>query len=107
MYEPHTLRSQQHPALQEGDPEGWWQESFKSHTDSKPKGPEGIAIDLTFPQAQHVYGLPEHATSFALKPTTGPFLWHFMVAAWPNIPACAINHFYILCQIVSHVCMPA
>lgn len=56
---------------QEGDPEGWWQESFKSHTDSKPKGPEGIAFDLTFPQSEHVYGLPEHATSFNLKPTTG------------------------------------
>lgn len=57
--------------MQEGDPEGWWEESFKSHTDSKPYGPEGISFDVTFPQAQHVYGLPEHATSFALKPTTG------------------------------------
>ncbi|DBA94742.1 TPA: hypothetical protein ACH3X1_002291 [Trebouxia sp. C0004] len=56
---------------QEGDPEGWWEETFKSHTDSKPYGPEGISFDVTFPQAQHVYGLPEHATSFALKPTTG------------------------------------
>lgn len=57
--------------MQEGDPEGWWQESFKSHTDSKPNGPEAISFDLSFPQVQHVYGLPEHATSFALKPTIG------------------------------------
>ena len=57
--------------MQEGDPEDWWQETFKSHVDSKPNGPEGIAFDVTFSQAQHVYGLPEHATSFALKPTTG------------------------------------
>ena len=58
-------------AVQEGDPEGWWQESFKSHTDSKPHGPEAISFDLSFPEVQHVYGLPEHATSFALKPTVG------------------------------------
>lgn len=57
--------------LQEGDPEGWWEESFKSHKDSKPYGPEGISFDLDFPQTQHVYGLPEHATSLALKPTVG------------------------------------
>ena len=64
--------------MQEGDPEGWWQESFKSHTDSKPHGPEAISFDLSFPQVQHVYGLPEHATSFALKPTIGKFLsWLF------------------------------
>ncbi|KAL3163000.1 hypothetical protein ABBQ32_009432 [Trebouxia sp. C0010 RCD-2024] len=56
---------------QEGDPEGWWQETFKSHTDSKPHGPEAISFDLSFPRVQHVYGLPEHATSFALKPTIG------------------------------------
>lgn len=58
-------------SVQEGDPEGWWQESFKSHTDSKPHGPKAISFDLSFPQVQHVYGLPEHATSFALKPTVG------------------------------------
>ena len=25
---------------QEGDPEGWWDETFKSHSDSKKRGPE-------------------------------------------------------------------
>ena len=55
--------------LQEGDPEGWWEETFKSHTDSKPRGPEAIAFDLTFPGFNHVYGIPEHATSLSLKPT--------------------------------------
>ena len=54
---------------QEGDPEGWWEETFKGHVDSKPRGPEGISFDLSFPGSQHVYGLPEHATSMALKPT--------------------------------------
>ena len=57
--------------MQEEPPEGQWEESFKSHRDSKPHGPEGISFDLNFPQTQHVYGLPEHATSFALKPTIG------------------------------------
>jgi hypothetical protein len=56
-------------AGQEGDPEGWWEESFKGHVDSKPRGPEAISFDLEFPGVQHVYGLPEHATSLSLKPT--------------------------------------
>ena len=55
--------------LQEGDPEGWWEETFKSHVDSKPRGPEGISFDLSFPGFNHVYGIPEHATSLSLKPT--------------------------------------
>lgn len=57
--------------IQEGDPEGWWEETFKSHADSKPKGPEAISFDLSFPGTSHVYGLPEHATGLSLKPTTG------------------------------------
>ena len=55
--------------LQEGDPEGWWEETFKGHVDSKPRGPEAISFDLEFPDTQHVYGLPEHATSLSLNPT--------------------------------------
>lgn len=31
---------------QEGDPEGWWAENFKSHHDSKPKGPTAISFDV-------------------------------------------------------------
>ena len=57
--------------LQEGDPEGWWQETFKSHTDSKPMGPEAISMDLAFHGSPHLYGLPEHATSLSLQPTVG------------------------------------
>ena len=72
--------------MQEGDPEGWWQESFKSHTDSKPHGPEAISFDLSFPQVQHVYGLPEHATSFALKPTIGKL---FSLFSW--LPKCFLS----------------
>ena len=57
--------------MQEGDPAGMWEETFKSHTDSKPKGPEAISLDLGFPGAQHVYGLPQHASTLSLVSTTG------------------------------------
>lgn len=56
---------------QEGDPEGWWDESFNSHSDTKPKGPEAISLDIAFPKFEHVYGIPEHATNLLLKPTVG------------------------------------
>lgn len=56
---------------QEEDPAGWWEETFKGHRDSKPKGPEAIAFDLAFPRVQHVYGLPQHASALALPPTVG------------------------------------
>lgn len=56
---------------QEGDPEGWWEETFNGHADSKPAGPEAISIDMSFPGSQHVYGIPERATNLALKPTAG------------------------------------
>ncbi|XP_059616184.1 neutral alpha-glucosidase AB [Phlebotomus argentipes] len=55
---------------EEADP-GAWDENFKSHHDSKPNGPEAIAMDFTFPQAEVLFGIPEHADSFALKPTLG------------------------------------
>ncbi|KAI5799275.1 glycosyl hydrolases family 31-domain-containing protein [Peziza echinospora] len=48
-----------------------WDEAFGGNTDSKPRGPESVALDITFPGYDHVYGIPEHATSLALKPTRG------------------------------------
>lgn len=49
---------------------GAWEENFKSHHDSKPRGPEGISLDITFPGALRIYGLPQHADKLALR-TTG------------------------------------
>eukprot|EP00741_Cyanophora_paradoxa_P006746 tig00001038_g6525.t1 len=46
-------------------------ESFGSHTDKKPFGPASMGTDFTFLGAKHVYGIPERATSMALKPTRG------------------------------------
>ncbi len=56
---------------QEGDPSGWWEEDFKSHKDTKPRGPQSLSLDIDLPVYNHVYGIPEHASSFALEPTVG------------------------------------
>ncbi|KAG8829063.1 hypothetical protein FRC20_008771, partial [Serendipita sp. 405] len=55
----------------EGDVEPQWDESFGGHTDTKPKGPESLSLDITFPTHGHLYGLPEHATRMDLPTTTG------------------------------------
>lgn len=68
------------PFEQEGDPEGWWEETFKSFTDSKPKGPEGISLDITFPSSHHVFGIPERAKQFSLPPTVGMCLCPIFLA---------------------------
>lgn len=57
--------------VQEGDAPGLWEETFKSHTDTKPRGPEAISMDLSFPGVEHLYGLPQHADSFNLQSTRG------------------------------------
>lgn len=54
-----------------GEREGWWAEHFGGNHDSKPNGPNAISIDVSFPNVEHVFGIPEHATSFNLKSTRG------------------------------------
>lgn len=51
------------------DESTWWEESFGGNTDSKPRGPEAIALDVSFPGYEHVFGIPEHATGLSLKTT--------------------------------------
>ncbi|CAD7696507.1 unnamed protein product [Ostreobium quekettii] len=60
---------ERHRTRQDGDPEGWWEEKFKTHADSKPRGPQAISLDLEFSGFGHVYGIPEHATGLSLQPT--------------------------------------
>ncbi|KAI3631083.1 hypothetical protein MIR68_010573 [Amoeboaphelidium protococcarum] len=48
-----------------------YEEYFKEHQDTKKYGPSSIALDVTFPGANNVYGLPEHATNLSLKDTHG------------------------------------
>ncbi|EME43577.1 glycoside hydrolase family 31 protein [Dothistroma septosporum NZE10] len=53
------------------DESTWWDESFGGNTDSKPRGPEAVALDITFPGYDFVYGLAEHATPLNLRETRG------------------------------------
>jgi alpha 1,3-glucosidase len=53
------------------DIDGDWNESFGSHTESKPRGPASVAMDVTFHNTRHAFGIPEHAADFALKDTRG------------------------------------
>jgi alpha 1,3-glucosidase len=56
----------------EGDTQdAWWDETFNSWTDTKPKGPESLSIDINFPRHPHVYGIPQHATRLSLPTTRG------------------------------------
>lgn len=58
--------------LREKNEDENWEESFRTHTDKRPYGPQSISFDVSFYDADFVYGIPEHATSLALKPTRGP-----------------------------------
>lgn len=49
-----------------------WEERFRGHTDTRPYGPQSISFDVSFYNAEFVSGIPERATSLALKPTRGP-----------------------------------
>ena len=51
------------------DESTWWEEAFGGNTDSKPRGPEAVALDISFPGYEHVFGIPEHATRLSLKAT--------------------------------------
>ena len=62
--------NQEEPKVEESEDEStWWDETFGGNTDSKPKGPESVGLDVTFPGYQHVYGIPGHASSLSLKET--------------------------------------
>ncbi|KAF2230933.1 glycoside hydrolase family 31 protein [Viridothelium virens] len=53
------------------DESTWWEETFGGNTDSKPKGPESVALDVSFPGYEHVYGVPEHTGPLSLLQTRG------------------------------------
>ena len=54
---------------QSEDESTWWDEMFGGNTDTKPKGPESVGLDITFPGYEHVYGIPGHASTLSLKET--------------------------------------
>ncbi|KAF5022303.1 hypothetical protein F66182_5653 [Fusarium sp. NRRL 66182] len=53
------------------DESTWWDESFGGNTDTKPRGPESVALDITFHGYENVFGIPEHTGPLALKQTRG------------------------------------
>ncbi|KAH8177168.1 glycosyl hydrolases family 31 domain-containing protein [Sarocladium implicatum] len=59
-------------AAPEGEDEStWWEETFGGNTDSKPRGPESVAMDISFQGYEHVFGIPEHTGPLSLKQTRG------------------------------------
>lgn len=53
------------------DESTWWDESFGGNTDSKPRGPESVALDISFVGYDHVFGIPEHTGPLSLRETRG------------------------------------
>ncbi|NXJ87099.1 GANAB glucosidase, partial [Trogon melanurus] len=53
------------------DEPGSWEETFKTHTDTKPNGPTSVGLDFSLPGFEHVYGIPEHADNLRLRTTEG------------------------------------
>lgn len=51
--------------------DGLWEDSFDSKTDKKSKGPEAVALDISFVNYKNVYGIPEHADKLSLRETRG------------------------------------
>ncbi|KAM0791314.1 hypothetical protein ACM66B_005786 [Microbotryomycetes sp. NB124-2] len=65
------VKEEAFPGFLPKDDDGMWEESFGGNTDSKPKGPESFSLDITFPGYEHVFGIPQHASSLSLKQTRG------------------------------------
>ncbi|CAF2946311.1 unnamed protein product [Rotaria sp. Silwood2] len=56
-------------ATNNNNEDGMWEETFKTHHDSKPYGPSSIGVDVNFLNFENVYGIPEHADAFSLRST--------------------------------------
>lgn len=67
--ERHQKARQAYPHFLPENEDGMWSEKWSTHTDSKPKGPESLSMDITFPGYEHVMGIPEHAGPLSLKTT--------------------------------------
>jgi len=72
--EGEEAKAEPKPAEQGEDESTWWEETFGGNTDSKPKGPESVGLDITFHGYEHVYGIPGHASSLSLKQTRNVML---------------------------------
>ncbi|XP_043930005.1 neutral alpha-glucosidase C [Protopterus annectens] len=48
---------------------GLWEEKFNAFCDTKLSGPTSVGLDFSLHGYEHVYGIPQHAETFQLKPT--------------------------------------
>ncbi|XP_061200430.1 neutral alpha-glucosidase AB [Neopsephotus bourkii] len=64
-------QSEKPPEAETAEEPGTWEETFKTHTDTKPNGPTSVGLDFSLPGFEHVYGIPEHAESLRLRTTEG------------------------------------
>jgi len=69
--EQEKTEGEEEPVQPGEDESTWWDETFGGATDSKPRGPESVAMDISFPGYEHVFGIPSHASSLSLKETRG------------------------------------
>lgn len=65
-----VAEDEENPNALDVEDETAWSENFKSHHDSKPRGNEAVSLDVSFPDADHIYGIPEHTDKFALRTTS-------------------------------------
>lgn len=49
----------------------WDEPMFSGNQDSRKKGPTSFGLDISFTKSKAIYGIPEHASSLALKSTRG------------------------------------
>lgn len=49
--------------------DGCWSETIKGNIDPKLRGPESVGVDIYFPFATHLYGIPERTVKFSLENT--------------------------------------
>lgn len=59
------------------DPNNLFEESFGGHTDSKPRGPAAVGVDVAFEDAVDVFGLAEHAVGLGLGENRLPEPYRF------------------------------
>ncbi|CAI9594692.1 unnamed protein product, partial [Staurois parvus] len=73
--EEEVVKEEENKKEEEDEPGMWEEETFKTHTDSKPYGPSSLGLDFSLPGFEHVYGIPEHADNLRLRTTesTDPY----------------------------------
>ncbi|KAH7817620.1 putative alpha glucosidase II [Monocercomonoides exilis] len=59
------------PGKYPAETDNMWEETWRGFTDSKPRGPSSLGLEVTFVGMSDVHGLPERATTLSLPTTKG------------------------------------